>query len=115
MFEPGELVMIPFPFSDLSSTKRRPLLALTAPDPHGDFIACPITSRGDHRNARRLMPDDLVQGSLPLASWVRTDKLVTLHVGLIGRRFGRTSDAVRTAVAGEVSGFIGGSPSGPAA
>lgn len=31
MFEAGELVMLPFPFSDLSSAKRRPVLALTAP------------------------------------------------------------------------------------
>jgi mRNA interferase MazF len=107
VFEPGELVMVPFPFSDLSSAKRRPVLALTAPDSLGDFIACPITSRGRRSHARRLLPDDLVQGALPLASWVRTDKVVTLHVGLVVKRFGRASEAIRAAVASEVCRFIG--------
>ncbi len=39
MFERGELVLIPHPFTDLSARKRRPVLILTNPDQHGDFIA----------------------------------------------------------------------------
>ena len=45
MFERGDLLLVPFPFSDLSTTKRRPVLALTALDEYGDFIALPVTSR----------------------------------------------------------------------
>ena len=45
MFERGDLLLVPFPFSDLSATKRRPVLALTALDEYGDFIALPVTSR----------------------------------------------------------------------
>ena len=32
MFERGDLVLIPFPFSDLSAAKKRPVLLLTRPD-----------------------------------------------------------------------------------
>ena len=45
MFEPGDLVLLPFPFSNLSSTKRRPVLLLTAPDALGDFVACHVAGR----------------------------------------------------------------------
>ena len=38
---PGHLVLIPLPYADLSATKKRPVLALTAPDRHGDFIGRP--------------------------------------------------------------------------
>jgi mRNA interferase MazF len=41
MSERGDLLLVPFPFSDLSATKRRPVLALTASDSYGDFIALP--------------------------------------------------------------------------
>jgi len=48
MFERGDLLLVPFPFSDLSAAKRRPVLALTTPDAYGDFIALPVTSRPQH-------------------------------------------------------------------
>ncbi len=113
MFEPGELVLVPYPFSDLTSTKRRPVLALTAPDPLGDFIGCPVTSREGRSKAWPLLPEDVVEGALPLVSWVRTDRVVTLHVGLVVKRFGRVSDAVRVAVASEVCRFIGARQTAP--
>ena len=45
MFERGDLLLVPYPFSDLSASKRRPVLALTSPDSYGDFIALQVTSR----------------------------------------------------------------------
>jgi mRNA interferase MazF len=62
MFEAGDLVLLPFPFSDLTSMKRRPVLLLTAPDAHGDFVACPVTSRAGWLHVRLLSPDDLAEG-----------------------------------------------------
>jgi mRNA interferase MazF len=110
MFEPGDLVMLPFPFSDLSSSKRRPVLIITAPDRQEDFLACPITSRAGWANARRLLPEDMVAGVLPLASWVRTDKVVTLHAGLIVRCLGRVAERFRLTIAADVCRFLDAPP-----
>ncbi len=106
MYEAGDIVLLPFPFSDLSSAKRRPVLILTEPDTQGDFIACPVTSRPGWITARPLSPDDLTESSLPLASWVRTDKVVTLHTGLVARRFGHVTAPYRTLIAADVCRFL---------
>ncbi len=106
MYEAGALVLLPFPFSDLTSAKRRPVLMLTAPDAQGDFLACPVTSRAGWPHARRLPAEGLAEGTLPLVSWVRTDKVVTLHVGLVLRRFGRVTEDFRAAIAGDICQFI---------
>ncbi len=45
MFERGDLLLVPFPFSDLSATKRRPVLALTAPDEYGGSSRNPTINR----------------------------------------------------------------------
>src|SRR5437667_5975964 len=60
MFERGDLLLVPFPFSDLSATKRRPVLALTGPDSFGDFIALPVTSRPQSEHG---LPLALMQAS----------------------------------------------------
>ena len=43
-FVKGDVVVIPFPFSDLSGSKRRPALVL-ADLPGDDIILCQITSQ----------------------------------------------------------------------
>jgi len=45
MPERSDLLLIPFPFTDLSVAKRRPVLVLTGADAYGDFIALLVTSR----------------------------------------------------------------------
>jgi mRNA interferase MazF len=62
MSERGDLLLVPFPFSDLSATKRRPVLALTASDGYGDFIALPVTSRPQSEHGLPLAAADLVTG-----------------------------------------------------
>jgi len=43
-FIKGDVVVIPFPFSDLTQTKRRPALVISALE-GDDVILCQITSR----------------------------------------------------------------------
>ncbi|WP_414644536.1 type II toxin-antitoxin system PemK/MazF family toxin [Bradyrhizobium sp.] len=94
MSERGDLLLVPFPFSDLSATKRRPVLALTASDSYGDFIALPVTSRPQTEHGLPLAAADLVTGSLPAASWIRTNRVVTLNVSLVVKTVGRVSERV---------------------
>jgi mRNA interferase MazF len=88
MFERGDLLLVPFPFSDLSATKRRPVLALTEPDRYGDFIAIPVTSRPQSEHGVPLTAADLVHGALPAPSWIRTDRIVTLNSSLVVKSVG---------------------------
>ena len=94
MFERGDLLLVPYPFSDLSATKRRPVLALTAPDGYGDFIALPVTSRPQAEDCVPLTSADLVRGVLPVASWIRTDRMVTLNASLVVKSVGRVTEGV---------------------
>lgn len=107
MFERGDLLLVPFPFSDLSASKRRPVLALTTPDGYGDFVAMPVTSRPQTEHAVSLTVKDLVHGTLPAPSWIRTDKIVTLNASLVIKSFGRVSDEVIARAVSQFCAFIG--------
>lgn len=89
MPQPSEVVLLPFPFSDLSSTKLRPVLVLLGANERGDFLAAQITSQTHHAVQAPLTNADFELGTLPKASIVRPDKLFSLNQSLVVRRAGK--------------------------
>ncbi len=89
----GEVVLVPFPFSDLSQTKLRPAVCL-ADAGRGDWVLCQITSSpyGDPR-AMPLDASDFTAGGLLVASYVRPGKLFTASASLVVRSVGTLSPA----------------------
>lgn len=97
----GDVVVIPFPFSNLSATKRRPALVLAAL-PGDDVILCQITSRArTNEHAIGITSSDFTEGSLNQDSNVRPERLFTAD-SRITRRVGRLSDAKVQAVVSNV-------------
>lgn len=88
-----EVVLIPFPYSDLSQAKIRPAVCL-ADAKRGDWVLCQITSSpyGDS-NAISLAPGDFQSGGLLTHSFARPAKLFTLHQSTIIRTVGLLHDA----------------------
>lgn len=85
----GDVVIVPFPFSDLNGTKRRPA-AVIAEAEHGDVILCQITSRPwSSDTAIRVDESDVVGEGLRRASYARADKLFTASASLALRSVGR--------------------------
>ena len=84
----GAVVMVPFPFSDLSQTKLRPAVVLAGAG-RGDWVLCQITSNpyADTR-AVLLESHDFAAGSLRVTSYARPGKLFTANISLIASEIG---------------------------
>lgn len=85
----GEVVLVPFPFSDLSQSKVRPALCL-ADASRWDWVLCQITSSpyGDPATIP-LNAGDFSSGGLLIASFARPGKLFTAHSSLFVRSVGQ--------------------------
>jgi mRNA interferase MazF len=85
----GSVILIPFPFSDLSQSKIRPALVLANAE-RGDWILCQITSKPyADRRAIRLDGADFVSGGLELTSYVRPGKIFTANEALTIENIGQ--------------------------
>lgn len=79
----GEVVPVPFPFSDLSQSKLRPAVVLGFAG-RGDWILCQITSKPyADLQAVEWSSTDFLSGSLPVISYARPGKLFTANEQLL--------------------------------
>lgn len=107
MPRPGDVVLIPFPYTDLATTKRRPVLVLRSPDAFGDFLAAAVTSQAGHKDVITLIQADFLEGFLPKPSYVRASKLYTLNERAVARRFGALTPAAFTRAQDAICTMLG--------
>jgi mRNA interferase MazF len=98
-FSQGDVVLVPFPFTDLSAVKQRPALVLS-PDrlnkARTDVIVAAITSKIPDvigEDEILLSNDDLRTAGLPKESIIKLGKIFTIHQGLIRKKLGRVPDS----------------------
>jgi len=96
-YKPGQVVLVPFPFTDLSTSKQRPALVISSTlfnSSSPDLIVVAITS---HMSLKLTNYEHLLsateqhEGGLPKPSLIKLGKIVTLDQRLIRRNLGQLS------------------------
>jgi len=87
-FMKGDVVVLPFPFTDLTKSQKRPALVV-AKLQGDDLILCQITSQARIDDyAIPIANDDFEKGNLNLASVVRPNRLFTADKSIILYKIG---------------------------
>lgn len=82
-FVRGDVVVVPFPFSDLTQAKRRPALVV-ATLAGEDVILCQITSQSTRDTySISLVSSDFESGNLQKNSNIRPNRLFTTDRGIL--------------------------------
>lgn len=94
-YKQGEVVLIPFPFTDLTTFKQRPALVISSTEfnrTHRDIIVAAITSHVAGKSADdeyRLAKQEQIACGLPKPSLIKVNKIVTLDKRLIRKSLGQ--------------------------
>jgi len=107
----GDILLVSFPFTDSTSTKRRPALVLSndaynsAAD---DVIVAAITSNITSDVAKMshgivITNEDMIDGELRMTSCIRADRIYTLSKVLAVKRFGSVNNKIVEMV---INGFL---------
>lgn len=95
VFNQGDILIVPFPFSDLTSVRQRPVLVLSKKEYNEkceDIITCGITSNiKDSKYSVLIDNSELIEGNIPVKSRIKVDKLFTLEQDIIIKKIGRVN------------------------
>lgn len=108
----GKVVLVPFPFDDLSASKLRPAVCLTEPiGTNHHVVVAFITSR----NVSDLLPTDIDVPTnhpdfratgLRVHSVLRLHRLITLSTSIIQRELGRLSPVLEREASDKLSSLF---------
>ena len=103
-FNQGDVVLVPFPFTDLSAVKQRPALILSPKrlnNVRTDLIVAAISSQIPNaigEDEILLSDADQRTAGLPRVSIIKLGKIFTIHQGLIRKKLGRVPDSTLASV-----------------
>jgi mRNA interferase MazF len=88
-----EMVLIPIPFSDLKSKKRRPVIVISNNiynQKTEDIVVVAVTSNIQKKDYTILITqNDMEEGNLPKDSMIRADKIYSLSQLIVVKRLGK--------------------------
>ncbi|HBY19481.1 MAG: growth inhibitor PemK [Clostridiales bacterium GWE2_32_10] len=91
-FVKGDIVVVPFPFSDLSDSKKRPALVINN-STDDDLILCMITTKNKKDDYVIELSDQYVEnGELRVESYIRPNKIFTADESIIFYKIGNISE-----------------------
>ena len=86
----NDIILVRYPFSDLSGAKVRPAIVVSAPHSSQDIFIVPLTSKTFPLLAGEFLLDDWKAGGLNVATAVKRG-LYTVHQTLIVKTVGQLS------------------------
>ena len=93
MLKQRDIILIPIPFTDLTSQKKRPAVIISNDsynETHEDIVVVALTSNIEPRDfSLMLTGNDLEEGTLKVTSMIRVDKIYTLNKSIVLKTFGK--------------------------
>lgn len=107
MYKQRDMVLIPFPYSDLSSATQRPALIISnrKMDKMQDVICCLVT-RNPNINCILIRKGCFENGKLPFKSWIKPYRIFTVHKKIIKKKLCTISNSFYTEVLKEINSYL---------
>lgn len=83
MYKQGDIILIPFPYSDLTGLKKRPAIIISNSKLEGDDFICSLITSNSSKNGILIKDSNLKKIKLPFKSWIRPQRLFTIDKKII--------------------------------
>ena len=93
-YKVGDIVLVKFPFTDLSASKKRPVLIIKDENTLNDIVCFQITSNNEQTNIFKIKDMHLKDNNLTLESYVKYDKCFTLSTNIIDKKIAAANQSL---------------------
>ena len=107
MYNQKEIVLIPFPCSDLSLSKKRPALIISNEKINKiqDRICCLVTTKS-HKNDLKIEKDSIEEGFLPFQSFIKPHRIFTIQQDIIIKKLCRIDNKLHNSVIKKLNEYL---------
>lgn len=107
MCKQSEIVLIPFPYSDLTLSKRRPALIISNEkiNKMEDRICCLITTK-PHKDDLKIKEDSFEEGTLPFKSFIKPHRIFTIQKSIIIKKLSKINNDLHNLVVDKINEYI---------
>lgn len=108
-FSQWDIVVVPFPYTDRTTTKRRPALVVSNDDLHENHSLVWVVMITSAKNAKwegDIEIKDFEAVGLPAPSIIRPSKIVTIDAGLVLGKLGGIGDGERAKVKTQIARIL---------
>jgi mRNA interferase MazF len=83
IYKQKDIILIPFPYSDLTGSKKRPAIIISNSKLKGnDFICCLVTSNNP-KEGLLIEKNSFKENKLPFKSWIKPQRIFTIDEKII--------------------------------
>lgn len=102
-----DVVLIPFPYSDLTLSRKRPALIISNEkiNKMQDRICCLITTK-PHKDDLIIAKDSFEEGTLPFKSFIKPHRIFTIHKNVIIKKLCRIRDSLHNSVIKKINDYL---------
>jgi mRNA interferase MazF len=107
--EQRSVVLLPFPFTDLTSSKKRPALVISNAEfnkKSGDMICCLITSNPSVKDGIKIINKDMESGFLEFESTIKPYRLFTANKTIIYKVLGKLNKEKSAFVVNDIGKLV---------
>lgn len=102
----NDIILVRYPFSDLSAAKVRPAVVVNAPHPSQDNFIAPLTSRVQNLMPGEFALQDWEKAGLNVPTAVKRG-IYTIHPDLVIKKVGQVSGRDAKALQSSIRGWLG--------
>ncbi len=105
-YKQKDIILIPFPFSDLSGTKKRPAIIISNSKLKGEDFICSLVTSNEVKDGILIGKDDFDFGKLPFKSWIKPERIFTIDKRIIIKKLASINNSLYVKLQNKIFEYI---------